>query len=111
MSSSMKSIQQQAMENQQKQIIAMSMATSRDLCYWIAGVFSLYSSILLLTPKPIYKPAFIPLGIMSIVFAYNADYAWGTKAERIRKEFYKINLQESHWFTNKQKDELIKNTL
>jgi protein tyrosine phosphatase (PTP) superfamily phosphohydrolase (DUF442 family) len=43
-SSSMVEQQRKNMEKQQKTMLAMSMAGTRDLCYWIGGVWG-YNSI------------------------------------------------------------------
>ena len=105
--SSMADNQRKAMDRQQKTMIAMGVANSRDLSQWIGGVLSVYTLGLLLAPKPLPKVVFGPFCVLSTVLAYNLDFAYGTKAERIRKEFYKISEHEDHWFSKPEIDEAI----
>jgi hypothetical protein len=52
-----------------------------------------------------------PLGGLPIVFAYNADLAWGNKLKRIRQDFYHIMENENHWFTRKEIDDSLHNNI
>ena len=99
--------QKKAMDKQQKTMIAMGVANSRDLSVWIGGVWSALTVGLLVNHKHVHRAVFVPYSILSVVLAYNIDFAYGNKAERIRKEFYKINALESHWYTKQEVDDKL----
>ncbi|KAI3639662.1 hypothetical protein MIR68_002356 [Amoeboaphelidium protococcarum] len=93
--------QKKNMEAQQKQMIAMQMAASRDLCMWIGGVWSTLLAGAMISRN---KMVLAPLSVVSVVLAYNLDMAYGGKMERIRAEHYRIINNEQHWFNLKQND-------
>eukprot|EP00834_Sanchytrium_tribonematis_P006624 NODE_505_length_6682_cov_0.825394.p7 type:complete len:107 gc:universal NODE_505_length_6682_cov_0.825394:5658-5338(-) len=101
-SGNMAEMQRKSMEKQQKTMVAMTMANSRDLCLWIGGTWAAVGTGLLLAGNRAPRVALVPFGVLSIVFAYNVDFAYGNKAERIRQEFLKIQ-NEDHWFTDNKK--------
>jgi len=103
-------LQLRGQERMMRSQIAMQMAASRDLCYWmgsvlVVGVAGLSVAVVKgKRPPPV---VIIPLAIYSIVLAYQVDFAFGNKAERIRKMRDEIITKEEHWFVPLTVDKVV----
>lgn len=79
---------------------AMQMAFARDLVYWYGGVFAtVCTGVTAYTFKTKKFPiiASIPLFAIGTILAYQIDFAYGNKANRVNKIKQDI-LKEKHWF-------------
>ncbi|EPZ36037.1 hypothetical protein O9G_002680 [Rozella allomycis CSF55] len=52
-----------------------------------------------------------PLFIGSIVTAYQVDFAYFNKSDRIREEYYNILENEDHWFSLEEREYIKKNNM
>jgi len=102
MSKVQKAIMIQNQERMRRLQIASAMAMARDRVMWMAGGGGIALTglgIYTLRAKVFPKAAIIPLTIYSYIFAYQWDFAYGNKAERVNKMFNDIITSEQHWFT------------
>jgi hypothetical protein len=84
--------------------IATKIATTRDRVYWMCGFYGAMGTASI--GRMIYLREFnalplkyVPFVLVPFLVAYQADFAWGTKVDRIDKEARKILKSEKHWFT------------
>jgi hypothetical protein len=97
---------------------AMQVAFARDLVYWIGGVFTVICAGVTkysLKTKQFPKIAAVPMLAIGTVLAYQIDYAYGNKANRVNKIKEDILMKEKHWFvpivpTNQRKSK-FQNTI
>ncbi|KAL9651631.1 hypothetical protein ABK040_001576 [Willaertia magna] len=84
--------------------IATKMATTRDRVYWLGGFYFVMGGVSfgrMIVLRRFAPLPFDTLPFMAVPFwmAYQYDFAFGNKANRINKEALKIlNEEEGHWF-------------
>eukprot|EP00928_Gymnodinium_smaydae_P066781 TRINITY_DN49742_c0_g1_i1.p1 TRINITY_DN49742_c0_g1~~TRINITY_DN49742_c0_g1_i1.p1 ORF type:complete len:212 (+),score=35.85 TRINITY_DN49742_c0_g1_i1:89-637(+) len=90
-------------------MIASRIATIRDRVHWLSAFYvvmiganlfrgrKLRAAGLPWEPLPI---SYLPFVATPFAFAYQADFAYGNKAERINAEVQNIIKNEKHWFND-----------
>jgi len=81
--------------------LSMQMAFVREQLYWFGGVYSLGLlgvTAQVIKTKSIPKVAAIPLVVAGTFIAYQWDFAYGNKIDRINKIHHDILREEKHWF-------------
>jgi len=98
-------VQQQNMLKSQERMrrmqIAAAMAMARDQVMWMTGAGGIALTGLgayTLRVKAFPKVAIVPITIYSYILAYQWDFAYGNKTERVNKMFNDIITTEQHWF-------------
>jgi hypothetical protein len=90
-------------DRQMKVMNGMQMAATRDLVHWMGGVYGIMLTGLAggaLAGHKIPRAAGAPLLIFTTVLAYQIDFAYGHKADRIRG-YYEDILAKEHLPKNK----------
>jgi len=85
--------QKQMMMEQMKKQLSMQMAAQREQLNWEFGTFGFFGSVLVLakmSKKHVPAPAAIPFLLASVIMAYQVDFAYGNKMDRVKKEADKI---------------------
>jgi len=92
--------QKNGQETMRRTMLATQVAARRDLVQWMGATWCLLASgVTVAAAKRKLPPAAaVPFTIFSIVLAYNWDFAYGNKLERINAEYEKITTQEKHWY-------------
>jgi hypothetical protein len=94
-------MQKKGMERQRRLMIAFGLAAAQERCYWLGGAWS-FATLGLLTSvirkKPLHSIAIAPYIGGTAFLAYNLDFAFGGKPNRINEMSKKILADESYWF-------------
>jgi hypothetical protein len=94
--------------------IATRIAVLRDRVHWLLAFYGTMLAVNALRVRKVgvadprmaigpFEPmplAFFPYIATPFLFAYQADFAYGTKAERLNIEMQNIVRNESHWFND-----------
>jgi Fe2+ transport system protein B len=94
-------MQLRGQERMMRTQLSMQMAMARERMYWMGGAYGAALTGVLgakLKGHAIPKVTAVPLAVFTIFLAYQADFAWGNKAERINKMRREILENEKHWF-------------
>jgi hypothetical protein len=94
----------QMQDRQMKVMNGMQVAATRDLVHWMGGVYGIMLTGLTgaaMAGHKIPKVVGAPLFVFTTVLAYQIDFAYGNKADRIRGYYEDIMANEQHWFTKK----------
>jgi hypothetical protein len=81
--------------------MAMQMAAARDRVQWMGAAYGTVATAItlrLIAKKPVPGIVAVPMFVVGTVLAYQYDFAYGTKFERVRAEAEKIMHEEDHWF-------------
>uniref|UniRef100_A0A6B2LQW0 Plasminogen receptor (KT) n=1 Tax=Arcella intermedia TaxID=1963864 RepID=A0A6B2LQW0_9EUKA len=87
-------------ERMRRMMVAQQMAMTRERLVWFEGVLgvattgALIGSIKHKTAAP-----WVPVFLLGVITAYQWDFAYGTKAERINVMYEDIIQDPSFWFT------------
>jgi len=88
-------------ERMRRQMIAQQMAITRENLWWMGGFGALLAvgaTAYTIKHKSFPAPAAIPLIGYGTVVAYQYDFAYGGKAERINRYTNEIISDPSYWF-------------
>lgn len=94
-------MQKKAQERMRRQMITFQMAMARERCYWMgAGWAGLVLGVIGKTVKTKQFPALSvpPLFVATMILAYQVDFAFYTKANRVNAMAKEIMNDESYWF-------------
>ena len=92
------------MKNRRDMELATRMAMTRDRVIWMSSFVAFMGTLATvrsIAHKRFSSPplASIPVVAVSFLIAYQMDFAYGTKSERVQKEAHKILKEElHHWF-------------
>lgn len=85
--------QKKMMEEQMKKQLSMAMASQRELLNWELSAYGTFATVFTLgklARRPVPHVAVVPLVVAPVILAYQWDFAYGTKADRIKAEADKI---------------------
>ncbi|KAI8896508.1 hypothetical protein BC833DRAFT_597218 [Globomyces pollinis-pini] len=88
--------QMRQMKNQRDTQLAISIASTRDLVYFIGAAAGTIATIGILK-KPFPVPA-APAVIVTTILSYQIDMGWGNKLNRIKADADLILKDERYWF-------------
>jgi len=103
--------QSETMNKQQRKMMAIQVAFSRELFPWIGSFAALVTTLVTIRTVRDVKnghgtnPVLLaPVLILGIISAYQWDMAYGTKANRINSYFEEILQDNQYWFVKAQKE-------
>ena len=85
--------QKEMMREQLSKQLSMQMAAQREQLNWEFGSYGFFASVLVLAKlakQHVPRPVAVPFVLAPIIMAYQVDFAYGDKADRIKKEADKI---------------------
>jgi hypothetical protein len=95
-------MQMRMQDRMRRTMVAQQMAFTRDLVHWMSGVYS--ATLVGVTAYTIKnrkfpKVAIVPLALFGTVIAYQADFAYGNKVERVNRMMNDdILTNKNYWF-------------
>ena len=91
----------ESQERMRRVMLAQQVAIARDRVDWMLGAWAsaaLAGSVATLRGVKLPPAAAAPFLVYTVVLAYQWDFAYGNKTERINNTFNRIVNTEKHWF-------------